>query len=89
MAAGWFKFSTVFFSVSEVLGSEAVAVTFANRLYGRMAWIIPIFVACSTFGAVNGQSQYMEFNLQALAKHHFKLKGSWVFGVCPHTAFLI
>jgi len=42
-------------SVSEVLGSEAVAVTFANRLYGRMAWIIPIFVACSTFGAVNGQ----------------------------------
>ncbi|XP_076028731.1 large neutral amino acids transporter small subunit 1 isoform X1 [Oratosquilla oratoria] len=38
----------------EVLGSEAVAVTFAERLYGPMAWIIPIFVACSTFGAVNG-----------------------------------
>lgn len=41
-------------SPAEVLGSEAVAVTFAGRLYGSMAWIIPIFVACSTFGAVNG-----------------------------------
>jgi len=40
---------------AEVLGSEAVAVTFANRLYGRMAWIIPLFVACSNFGALNGQ----------------------------------
>ena len=26
-------------SVPEVLGSEAVAVTFAGRLYGRMAWV--------------------------------------------------
>ncbi|TRY80082.1 hypothetical protein TCAL_09329 [Tigriopus californicus] len=41
-------------SPAEVLGSEAVAVTFANRMYGGLAWIIPIFVACSTFGAVNG-----------------------------------
>jgi len=41
-------------SVSEVLGSEAVAVTFSDRLYGKMAWVMSLFVACSTFGGVNG-----------------------------------
>lgn len=40
--------------VPEVLGSEAVAVLFAERLYGPMAFIIPVFVAMSTFGGVNG-----------------------------------
>jgi len=41
-------------SPGEVLQVEAVAVSFADRLYGSMAWIIPVFVAMSTFGAVNG-----------------------------------
>ncbi|XP_023935482.1 large neutral amino acids transporter small subunit 1 [Bicyclus anynana] len=41
-------------SPAEVLGSTAVAVTFAERLFGWFALSIPLFVAASTFGAVNG-----------------------------------
>jgi amino acid transporter len=28
--------------------------TFGDKLLGVMSWIMPFFVACSTFGALNG-----------------------------------
>ncbi|XP_035902833.1 Y+L amino acid transporter 2 [Anopheles stephensi] len=41
-------------SRQEMLASIAVAVSFGNRMFGSVAWLIPIFVALSTFGGVNG-----------------------------------
>lgn len=41
-------------TVAEVLSAEAVAVTFANRIFGGFAVLVPVFVAMSTFGGVNG-----------------------------------
>ncbi|XP_014216009.1 large neutral amino acids transporter small subunit 2 isoform X2 [Copidosoma floridanum] len=38
----------------EILASNAVAFTFGDKLFGTMSWIMPLFVACSTFGALNG-----------------------------------
>ncbi|KAG6447621.1 b(0,+)-type amino acid transporter 1-like isoform X2 [Manduca sexta] len=41
-------------SMSEMVDSEAVAVTFGNRLLGPMAWLMPLAVTISTFGSANG-----------------------------------
>lgn len=41
-------------SPSEMIESEAVAVTFGNRLLGALAWLMPLSVTISTFGSANG-----------------------------------
>ncbi|KAK5983619.1 Large neutral amino acids transporter small subunit 1, partial [Trichostrongylus colubriformis] len=41
-------------SPDEMLESPAVAVLFANKLFGPLAFCMPLFVACSTIGSANG-----------------------------------
>lgn len=38
----------------DMLNSVAVASIFGNEIFGKISWIIPVFVALSTFGGVNG-----------------------------------
>ncbi|KAF7656952.1 hypothetical protein LDENG_00034070 [Lucifuga dentata] len=39
---------------TELLSSPAVAVTFGDRVLYPVSWVIPLFVALSTFGSANG-----------------------------------
>ncbi|XP_054711197.1 Y+L amino acid transporter 2-like [Uloborus diversus] len=41
-------------SPDEILSSNAVAVTFGERILGVMSWVMPLSVALSTFGGLNG-----------------------------------
>ncbi|XP_011370158.1 B(0,+)-type amino acid transporter 1 [Pteropus medius] len=41
-------------SATELLQSQAVAVTFGDRVLYPASWVIPVFVAFSTIGAANG-----------------------------------
>lgn len=41
-------------STEEILASDAVAVTFGLKMLGYLAWLMPLSVACSTFGSLNG-----------------------------------
>lgn len=41
-------------SPAEMSSSEAVAVTFGNRILGALAWLMPLSVTISTFGSANG-----------------------------------
>ncbi|XP_042345088.1 b(0,+)-type amino acid transporter 1 [Plectropomus leopardus] len=41
-------------TTTELLLSPAVAVTFGERVFYSMSWIVPLFVVFSTFGSANG-----------------------------------
>lgn len=37
-----------------MIKSQYILQTFGKKVFGRMAWIMPVSVAMSTFGGVNG-----------------------------------
>uniref|UniRef100_A0A3Q3F637 Cystine/glutamate transporter n=1 Tax=Labrus bergylta TaxID=56723 RepID=A0A3Q3F637_9LABR len=41
-------------SADELLASDAVAVTFAEKLFGKFSIFVPVFVALSCYGSMNG-----------------------------------
>merc|ERR1740137_309304 len=41
-------------SVPDILSTTAIAMTFADQTLGAVAWCMPLFVACSIIGTING-----------------------------------
>ena len=39
---------------NEFLNTNAVAVTYGDKVLGTLRWLMPVFVAISTFGSLNG-----------------------------------
>ena len=49
-----------------------MAITFGSKVFGSMAWLVPVGVACSTFGAANGEAfTSARLSLAAGSNNHF------------------
>jgi len=59
---------------AELLSSPAVAITFGDRVFGAASFVVPIAVACSTFGAANGSAFTAGRLTYAAAKNGHMLK---------------
>lgn len=44
----------VVLSRNDLLASDAVAITFGDKMLGFASFLMPVFVACATFGSLNG-----------------------------------
>merc|ERR1711910_256623 len=56
---------------SEILASDAVAVTFGNRLFGPMAWIMPVFVGFLTLFMLTTEDVLQLINYTAFVESFF------------------
>ena len=56
---------------SELLAADAVAMTFGAKIIAGLFWLMPFFVACSTFGNMNNSiMNTSRLGLAATRRHH-------------------
>ncbi|XP_038053063.1 b(0,+)-type amino acid transporter 1-like isoform X2 [Patiria miniata] len=72
-------------SADEVLASNAVAVTFAERVLGPMAWIVPLGVCISTFGNLLSGLLAMPRNAYVAGREGHMVKALSMVSVTRHT----